>query len=225
MLTTGQFKRKELLGMMNITENQWKRRKEEILALLEDSCNFEIHTGGLNNCLTFIIKEVYNDNPVLSSKAIITREEKLKDYEKFTLEELPKHPLNSIANLARNAVEDKKLKEKYAHRERTAMNYIRPVMKSDKVSAKQKYWARLEGNSYIPLNKDEEQFLRQCFQDCMSVKEEYELMAMYENGDVEKETIKEALFKKVKGSYDSAMNKFIEEYGFRPIKVTYWEVK
>ena len=225
MLTTGQFKRKELLSMMNITENQWKRRKEEILALLEDSCSFEIHTGGLNNCLTFIIKEVYNDNPVLSSKAIITREEKLKDYEKFTLEELPKHPLNSIANLARNAVEDKKLKEKYAHRERTAMNYIRPVMKSDKVSAKQKYWARLEGNSYIPLNKDEEQFLRQCFQDCMSVKEEYELMAMYENGDVEKETIKEALFKKVKGSYDNAMNKFIEEYGFRPIKVTYWEVK
>ena len=59
----------------------------------------------------------------------------------------------------------------------------------------------------------------------MSVKEEYELMAMYENGDVKKETIKEALFKKVKGSYDSAMNKFIEEYGFRPIKVTYWEVK
>lgn len=225
MLTTGQFKKKEFFAMTGLTESQWRRRKDEILSLLEDCCNFEIHVGGANNSLTFVIKEVYGEMPPLINKKVVTREEKLKDYERFTLEELPKHPLNSIANLARNAVEDKKLKEKYAHRERTAMNYIRPVMKSDKVSAKQKYWARLEGNSYIPLNKDEEQFLRQCFQDCMSVKEEYELMAMYENGDVEKETIKEALFKKVKGSYDSAMNKFIEEYGFRPIKVTYWEVK
>ena len=225
MLTAGQFKKAELLNMLNISENQWKRRKEEVLALLEDCCSFEMRSGGVNNSLTFIIKEVYNDNPVLADKRSATREEKLRDYERFTLEELPKHPLNSIANLARNAVEDEKLKQKYAHKERTAMNYIRPVMKSDKVSAKQKYWARLEGNSYIPLDKEEEEFLRQCFQENMHIREEYELMAMYENGDVEKEQIKEALFNKVKGSYDSAMNKFIEQYGFRPIKVTYWEVK
>ena len=225
MLEVGQFKKKELLEMINVSEYQWKGRRAEILENLEDCCDYEIHAGGPNNNITFIIKEVFSEFQPLKRKTVLSKEEKLKDYEKFTLEELPKHPLNSIANLARNAVEDKKLKEKYAHKDKTAMNYIRPVMKSDKVSAKQKYWARLEGNSYIPLNKDEEQFLRQCFQDCMSVKEEYELMAMYENGDVEKETIKEALFNKVKGSYDSAMNKFIEEYGFRPIKVTYWEVK
>lgn len=224
MLTIGQFTKKEFFEMINITESQWRRRKDEVLSLLEDCCDFEIHSGGVNNSLTFIVKEVYGELPPLTNKKLLSREEKLRDYERFTLEELPKHPLNSIANLARNAVEDKQLKQKYAHKERTAMNYIRPVMKSDKVSAKQKYWARLEGNSYIPLDKEEEEFLRQCFQENMKVREEYELIAMYENGDVEKEQIKEALFNKVKGSYDNAMNKFIEEYGFRPIKVTYWEV-
>ena len=224
MLTVGQFKKAELLNMLNISDNQWKRRKEEVLALLEDCCSFEMHSGGVHNSLTFIIKEVYNDNPVLADRRSASREEKLRDYEKFTLEELPKHPLNSIANLARNAVEDKQLKQKYAHKEISAMNYIRPVIKSDKVSAKQKYWARLEGNSYIPLNREEEAFLKQCFQESMHIREEYELMAMHENGDVEKEQIKEALFNKVKRSYDNAMNKFIEEYGFRPIKATYWEV-
>lgn len=225
MLEVGQFKKQELLKMIEVSEYQWRKRRNEVLANLDDCCVYEIHSGGVNNNLIFIIKEVFGDFTPLTGKNQQSREEKLRDYEKFTLEELPKHPLNSIANLARNAVEDKQLKQKYAHKERTAMNYIRPVMKSDKVSAKQKYWARLEGNSYIPLDKEEEQFLRQCFQENMYIREEYELMAMYENGDVEKEQIKEALFNKVKGSYDNAMNKFIEEYGFRPIKVTYWEVK
>ena len=75
--------------MTGLTESQWRRRKDEILSLLEDCCNFEIHVGGANNSLTFVIKEVYSEMPPLMNKKVVTREEKLKDYEKFTLEELP----------------------------------------------------------------------------------------------------------------------------------------
>lgn len=212
MLEAKIYSKQELFKELHITKYTWEQRKDDFLEHLQDYCDYKyICEGGKTS--QFEIYEVYGEYYPLPRKS--NREQKEKDYEDFTLKHLREHPINTVANVARNAIQDEILQDKYHHKIGAAQNYIRPVMKSDKLSKGEYYWCQLVYDEYIPINEMQLTTLKELFKKCGS---HPEVRAKVESGEITREEAKEELYQKVEYDYNMVMEEFTATFGFRPVR-------
>lgn len=223
-MKAGTYNKQNLFKELGITDYQWKFRREEVLDALDECCVYEIQVGGICNQLIFTIKEVFDDFRPLPYKGDLTKRQKEKDYEKFVLRHLMYYPLNTISNVAEAAYKDEGLQKKYHHQLRIAEKYVRMIMQSNRVIAMKSQWSRKENGRYLPLNQQQTQYINECFSGYIKWGKESNLLSSLEAGDIEKEEVKEELLDILQARYDKVLLMFEQEFGFRPIKITYWEV-
>ena len=151
MIQKGTYKLlKEFFPMNNISDNTWKRRKEDFKIWLSEFCDYEL-TGVRPIMIT--IKEVYGDYEPLPRKVNVTNmEQKKKDYEEFTIKALGNNfKPNSQSKVARDAIDSFGLK-KYHHTSQRAVaqRFVGPAFKEYGESDNQHIWVWYQ--TYEPLS-------------------------------------------------------------------------
>lgn len=226
-IQTGVYSLKEFCELLNISSYVWKKRKEDLLEHLKDYFDYTIELGGYHNTEQIVtIKEVYDDYEPLPRKTQI--KEKQQDYKTFTLDTIKQEPLNTTLNIARKAVEDKELKEKYHHAAYSAARYIRPIINSNKVLKGEKVWVRLdkEKNVYIPLQGEELTYildLMKNFRQSFSEQAE-EIITSMDTQDLEEISVPQYLTDILSCEYRDTLTAFEAVYGYRPFKVHHLEI-
>lgn len=226
MLQTGEFALSEFLQSIGVTERQWTGRKNEVLDNLSDCCEYYIESR-FRGKKYIVITEVYSDYvPIGRKKNETNKEQKLKDYSMFALEQIVIIPLNSVANIARCAAVDPALDEAYHLMPKSIEKYIRPFVRSDKVKIIEKCWVILKDDRYIPLTAEQEEFLKQMFnqegKECG--KDVLDAIADWKSGLLSQEEAQKIVFSKGENKYKVIMQAFKERYGYMPIKVPHLEL-
>lgn len=223
-IQTGVYSLKEFCELLNISSYIWKKRKEDLLEHLKDYFDYTIELGGYHNTeQTIIIREVYDDYEPLPRKTNI--KEKQQDYKEFTLETIKKEPLNTVSNIARKAVTDEFLANKYHHKSRAAENYIRPIINSDEILKGEKVWVCLNKalNIYELLQGEEletiQNIMREFVEKHDSVVES--IVTSLDCGDLTEEEISKQVMSYLRMEYAIAIDSFVAKYGYRPFKVSY----
>lgn len=226
LLKEGIVTKNELFKELHISDYTWINRREDWLDHFADFCDYEAFQKG-RGIWYFNIKEVYQEEyyplPRKSNKA-----EKEADYEAFTLKHIEKYPYCSTAIIARNAIEDKEIQNKYHHKEGSAYRYIRPVVNNEsKVHKGERVWGHLskDGLTFILLTPQQLDYLNATleyyFKDVNNIDEKQaDIIAKEEGRDITKEEAKELIYEKAKCAYGQAMDRFREMWHFRPYKVS-----
>lgn len=224
----GVYTQKELFSLLNISTYTQKHRKEELLEHFKDFFKYTVEVGGYHNItISYIIEEVYADYEPLPRKG--QRAEKEADYKTFTLDTIEKHPLNTTMNIARRAVNDKQLQDKWHHKERAAANYIGPVINSKLVSKKEKYWCRLdkENNVYEPLTEEQYNYFKGLINNISStggLDTMAEVVSLYNEGEISQDEYQNLISNVVTLEFQFVFSDFKSKYGFIPVKVSQLEV-
>ena len=208
----------ELCQLLKISRDTLKRRREEILDYVALFWDYEIITEGRTNY--FVVKEEY------STLAPLPRKTKTKEMKEFYSEKthkiIKKKPWNSGSNIAREICATDNV---FDHSEKTARDYVRPVLKNDFEIADDKQWMRINyvSFSYEPLSDEEISYLKEMFKKYIGRDAETiaDIISEQRSGYLSKEEA----YDKINNTYDAAMDKFMEKYGFRPIKVAKYELK
>ena len=205
-----QYTTKEVQEMLGISSDTWRRRLDEILEFLKQFWDYEIIPYKRSSL--FIVKRVYGEVPKLPRK---TRIKEIKEFYRQETENVIKiNPWNTGTNVARTILS---YSNPYEHKQDTGSRYVRPILKEEYSLSSERKWCELDykHNLYIPISNEQEEFLRTMFRLYLSDDKTAEIIAAQEAGYITKDEVLTALF----GNYNSAMEKFVERYGFRPIKV------
>lgn len=226
IIKEGTYTQKQLFEVLGISKYTWAKRREDWLDHFADFCDYDMYQKK-NGPWYFNIKEVYQEEyyplPRKSNKA-----EKEADYEAFTLKHIEKNPYCSTAIIARNAIEDEEIQNKYHHKEGSAYRYIRPVVNNEsKVHKGERVWGHLskDGLTFILLTPQQLDYLNATFdyyfKDVNNIDEKQaDIIAKEEGRDITKEEAKELIYEKAKCAYGQAMDRFREMWHFRPYKVS-----
>ena len=221
MIEEGKYTQRELFDKLNISQYIWTRRKEDWLEYFYDFCDYEYYQERYG-IWVFDIKEVYIKEYIPLPRKNNTKE-KMDVYEEFTLRYIKEFPYNSTALIARNAVSNKGIQNKYHHQPASAYRYIRPVVNDEsKVNKGEKVWGYLSEDKlyFYPLNPQQEQHLKEILKHYLNEEYQADIMSQVENGDVTKEEAKELLYNQTSSRYIEAMNAFKEKWGVWPFKVS-----
>lgn len=202
----------ELKDELKITKYYWENRKDELLEYFKLFFDYEIIKQG--KYAAFFITKVYGEYQPLPRK---TRSVDIKEFYRQETEKVVKYqPWNTGANIARKILS---VDNKYQHAEGTAANYVRPILKEEYCLSEEKQWmeAHYDRYEYVPITKEQEEFLKIQFKkqfgnDNQTV---IDIMAARDAGYMTEEEVVKALESK----YSIAMNEFLACFGFRPIKV------
>lgn len=216
MIQKGTYKLlKEFFPMNNISDNTWKRRKEEFKIWLSEFCDYEL-TGVRPIMIT--IKEVYGDYEPLPRKVNVTNmEQKKKDYEEFTIKALGKNfKPNSQSKVARDAIDNFGLK-KYHHTSQRAVaqRFVGPAFKEYGESDNQHIWVWYQ--TYEPLSIEDIKLWRDIMKS-HKIAEEEAANAFYKASQGEDIT-------KEKQYYKDALNELKNIKKDIPILVSQWKCK
>ena len=216
MIQKGTYKLlKEFFPMNNISDNTWKRRKEDFKIWLSEFCDYEL-TGARPIMIT--IKEVYGDYEPLPRKANVTNmEQKKKDYEEFTIKALGKNfKPNSQSKVARDAIDSFGL-EKYHHTSQRAVaqRFVGPAFKEYGESDNQHIWVWYK--TYEPLNMEDIKLWRDIMKN-HKIAEEEAANAFYKASQGEDIT-------KEKQYYKDALNELKNIKKDIPVLVSQWKCK
>lgn len=222
----GIYTLKEFFDLLNITSYTWKKRKEDLLAHLKDYFDYTIELGGYHNTeQTIVIKEVYDDYEPLPRKTCT--KEKQEDYKEFALKTIQHYPLNTTTNIARRAITDEYLQNKWHHKRAAAENYIRPVVKDNNLICKDhKQWCKLnkELNIYEPLTEEQYIYFKALLQHLSSnggVENIAEVVSLYNEGEISREEYEKLVSDVVQMEFQFILGEFCAKYGFIPVKVPY----
>lgn len=212
------YSTQELCQLLHISRDTLKRRKTEVLDYLSLFWDFEVITEGRANY--YVVKEEY------SELIPMPRKTKAKEIKQFYSDEthriIDKKPWNSGTNIAREICATRNV---FEHSEKTASDYVRPVLKGDYEIADEKRWMRINylTFSYEPLSEEEVNYLKMLFKKYIGRDAEViaDIISEQRNGYLSKEEA----YDKINNTYDAAIDKFMERYGFRPIKVAKYELK
>ena len=219
MLQEIKYTTKELLEVLHITKDSWKKRRDEYLVWFFNFFNYEVTTDG--RTIFYEIKEIYGEYEPMPRKK---KSEEIKQYySKETENIVKKEPWNTGSNIARDIIENNK--NKYNHTEGTIANYVRPIIRNE-YDITEKKWMRLM-ETYEPLTKEQEAYLQECFQTFYerNGKTSAELCADLECGLITKIEFAQYLADQTFSQYTKAMDTFKIKFGFRPIKVPKLEKK
>lgn len=216
MIQKGTYKLlKEFFPMNNISDNTWKRRKEDFKIWLSEFCDYEL-TGVRPIMIT--IKEVYGDYEPLPRKVNVTNmEQKKKDYEEFTIKALGNNfKPNSQSKVARDAIDSFGL-EKYHHTSQRAVaqRFVGPAFKEYGESDNQHIWVWYQ--TYEPLNIEDIKLWRDIMKN-HKIAEEEAANAFYkasQGQDITKE----------KQYYKDALNELKNIKKDIPVLVSQWKCK
>lgn len=216
MIQKGTYKLlKEFFPMNNISDNTWKRRKEEFKIWLSEFCDYEL-TGVRPIMIT--IKEVYGDYEPLPRKVNVTNmEQKKKDYEEFTIKALGKNfKPNSQSKVARDAIDSFGL-EKYHHTSQRAVaqRFVGPAFKEYGESDNQHIWVWYQ--TYEPLSIEDIKLWRDIMKS-HKIAEEEAANAFYKASQGEDIT-------KEKQYYKDALNELKNIKKDIPVLVSQWKCK
>ena len=201
----------EKLGVSPVT---WKRRYDEILEYLRLYWDYELIQEGRSN--VFVVNEEFAPLEKLPRK---TKSVEMKEFYREQTDRIVQvNPWNSGANIARQIISKD---NKYDHKEGTATNYVRPILKEEDTVSEDRKWMRLEYSTfrYVELSEEEVEYLKELFTKHLGKASIADIIASEEAGYISKE----AAYGKIKGSYNDAMEEFMERYGFRPIKIGKYE--
>ena len=220
MVETTTYSLKELLNILHITKDSWKKRRQEYLDWFNCFFDYEITTQGKKTF--FIIKEIFGDYEPLprKKKSIEVKEYYAQETSKIVKQE----PTNTGANIARNIIA---INNKYDHKEGTASVYVRNILKEG-YQVDSKVWCcrTQDGLHYTPITDEQLKYLNECitkqFQDNAIQEYTVELYTDYEAGIITKQQFNEALGTMAGNAFLSAMDMFILRYNFRPMKVPTW---
>ena len=205
---------KEVQQKLNVSRDTWKRRYEEILEYLRLYWDYDIMPKGRSN--VFVVNEEYAPLEALPRK---TKSLEMKEFYKEETDKIVQvNPWNSGANIARQIISKD---NKYDHKEGTATNYVRPILKEEYTVSEDRKWMRLEYSTfrYVELSEEEAEYLKELFTKHLGKASIADIIASEEAGYISKEIA----YGKIKGSYNDAMEEFMERYGFRPIKIGKYE--
>lgn len=207
--------KEELFPLLNIPLNQYKARKADLLAWLENFFDYEIMSG---KPIRIKIIEVYGEYQPLPRKVSKTNhEEKVKDYDTFTIASLgTEFKPNSKSKVAREAIEAFG-EEKYGHTNVRAVTerFVKPAFEKYGESDGIHKWVWY--STYEELDSDTLARWRQIMSE-EHISEQEAASAFYkeqQGEDISKE----------KGYFKNARTRFKQEYGSTPILVESWRVK
>lgn len=206
--------RTELSKKYSITAGQWKNRHNDLLDWINDFCSItEIKEG---RYYYYILSDDAPESiPKLPRKS--NKQEKKQDYEDYTVAHLPKDwkPL-SKTKMSRDAISDFGQK-KYNHKSVRAVSerYVGPAMDKHGEHSDKMIWVNYK--TYDLLTEEEERCLHEYFRE--------EHLTELEMANAFKKYAQKEDISKELNSYNTAVGKFIERYGFRPISVYRWRLK
>lgn len=216
MINVGLYKLKEEFWiMLNIPKSQWERRREDLLEWWKNFFDYKLLEG---KPLRIEILEVYGEYKPLPRKISTTNlEEKIKDYETFTIAALgTEFKPNSKSRVARQAIESFGF-EKYGHESKEAVvrRFVKPAF--DKYGESDGVHKWVWYSSYELLSQEILDDWRNIMKE-EHISEQEAASAFYkqEQGmDITKE----------KMCFAAARARFKEKYGEFPILVESWRVR
>ena len=210
------YSTREVQQMLGVSRETWKRRYNEILEYLGLYWDYDIVPKGRSN--SFEVKEEYAPLEPLPRK---TKSIEMKQFYKEETDKIVKYnPWNSGANIARQIIAKE---NKYEHKEGTATNYVRPVLKEGYVVSEDRKWMRLDYGrfKYEELSEEQVEYLKGLFTKYLGKVDIADILASEEAGYISKEMA----YSQIKGNYNMAMEEFVDRYGFRPIKIGKYEAR
>lgn len=214
-----EYSTSELKKALSISKNMWEKYKDDILEYMKSFFDYEIYSKGSKVC--YLLKEQYQEWIPYKRKDI---EKQKAYYTEKTDQIISIQPRNTGSNIAR--IIDKNNLNIYNHKEGTIGNYIRPILKSKYISCKEnRVWCEFNDETlvYTPLSQEQLDYLYSYFK--VNDKAVFDLIADYRAGTINEEEMGFEISMMHNCPYDYAVNKFIDKYGFRPIRVPLWENK
>lgn len=207
---------KEFLPLVGITINQWNRRKKEILDWLENFYEYEYKEG---RPATITITKIYADYQPLPYRYKYTKEEKIRDYEKYVKDHLPREwELLTKKKMAEDSIKDFS-REKYGHYspESVVKGYVSPAMEKFGEKTRDTFWVHRNEGKYILCTEEEIAALKELFSKYnISEKQQADAFKKYADGEnIDKEV----------SWYKAAIGEFESTYGFIPFKISKWKLK
>ena len=224
MLELKDYTTKELQEALEIADWEWKKKKQQILQQLQYCCHYETYMRGVQKFYHII--EIYSDWEGLVNKK--NRQEIKAYYSERAEEIISKDKYTTGSQLARDVRKRKDFI--FPHKEGTSAVYCREVLKEE-YDIVDREWRRvdIEGKMYIPLTKDQLDYLKLCFKEKFSNEDNIErktnLINDFKNKVISNEEFKEELCSIEIMAYDEAIVAFVTKYGFQPRKIPGWEKK
>lgn len=202
---------------LKIPGNQYDRKQKELLDWLTNFFDFEFYKG---RPIRIFIKEIYGEYQPLPHKVPkqeILTEEKLKDYETYTIAALGStFKPNSKMKIARDAIDDFG-KKKYHHTSAEAVSKRFIKKPFDEFGETNGKWCWVWYSNYKALDQEAEECWRKLLWE-EEIAEDEASNAFYKLA--EGEDISFELNK-----YQRAKNRIIEKYDDFPVRVREWKVK
>lgn len=209
----------ELREVLNIKKSSWDRHREEILDYMKSFFNYK--QSYIGNKVIYVIFEQYQDWVPYKKRDV---EKQKAYYTEKTDQIISIQPRNTGSNIAR--IIDKNNMNIYNHKESTIGNYVRPILNLRYYAAKEsRTWCEYDKETltYIPLDKEQLEYLYSYFK--VDDKAIFDIVADYRAGTITQEELGFEIEMLNRCPYDYAVNKFMDKYGFRPIKVPLWKDK
>lgn len=217
MLEVGRYSLTELKRALGITDYSWRARNEEYEEYFKEFFDYELKSEGRK--VIYDIKEWYKEWVPLPKKYSEDKIERDRFYKEETDRLISKNPWNTGSNIAQQ-ISDKN--NRYCHATGTIANYVRPILKQDYVlKDDERVWMEKDYDNYryMPLTKQQLEFLNGLFQEKMGSSDYADLVSKVKAGyltDMEAGLI---MFNSEQKNYDIVMQIFKARFGFRPIKV------
>lgn len=205
----------ELREMLNISDNSWRTRRDDILEHLKLYFDYEIFNK--KSITYFNIKEQYADYEPLPRKNQTTQV--IEYYTDETREIVKENPWNTGANIARNIIADNR--NKYNHAEKTMSRYISNIIKQRFLPPDaDSEWRRLSENhlEYLPLTEEQQAYLLELITGD-NFSEIIDFYADYKAGYMSKSELAQKLIDSVDKTYVTIMSQFKNRFHFVPVKV------
>ena len=204
--------KEEFFKELQISLNQYDKRKADLLEWLSNFYDFEILPG---RPIRIFIKEVYGEYQPLPRHNQISKQDKMQQYEQFTVDALgTTYKPNSKTRIARQAIDNFGF-EKYGHTSQRAVanRYITPAFNKHGETNDHSIWVYY--STYEPLPED----VVKCWRDILKaskISEQEAANAFYRYAEGEDISVEI-------GYYKNALDIFKEKYKDVPILVKEWK--
>ena len=225
MIPIGNYSLKDLKKILNISDYQWKKRKEDLIQHLMLYFDLDIVISDNSN-YTFIIYQQYDEYEPLPRKG--HNEKRRAYYKDITHEILEKEPYNSGSNIARVTVRDKKQYEQDSWR--TVANHAREIMKEDYDKTEEHIWGFIDESmpaGYSLLTNEQVKYLNNLFADGAvdKTKSEAHIYSQKQQGIISEQQAEKQLSKNNSNYYSSIFKNFKQKFGRMPISIPKWILK
>lgn len=209
--------------LFDISDGTFRNSKQEYLDYMSEF--YEWHQEKSKYVFTKVLKPYV---PKVKGRKS-TKNKISSDYEIAVYKLLSVEPWNTGAGIARDITFGNRYMQKtYHHKPRTAYNYVLPITKENYDITERKWKAYMDGG-FSDMSDYElaewKALLNACFGNRGDISMEQDLAIMKEAGDISDEDYKEMLAKINDNKYQAALDMWKKKYGYRPVRVNYYEVK